>query len=286
MFCPYCGNPCAENHKFCFRCGKPLPELNIVEPVPLEPVVTDGTTEEVPVETILSETEVAPMEVCDQIQSFHSVEESIEIEERTVPYIDDSPAEPVPMPKKGRLWPPVLALCIMICVGLAAFFLAPKAPTPVRSCFTVENGVLYFDATLYTGDEELTVPATVNGMTVTAISENCFADCDHLTTIILPETVTMIGDKAFSGCDALRGIYFPDGVRSVGAGALAQCPQLEAVYFPGSITEIGDGCLDNCNRLQYIMFDGTYTQWRELYDGIFQNQVELHTKDGVYRAQP
>ena len=191
-----------------------------------------------------------------------------------------------PQAPKGRLWPPILALCIMICVGLAAFFLTPKAPEPSRSCFTAENGVLYFDAGLYTGGEELTIPATVNGMTVTAISDSCFADCDGLTTIILPETVTVIGDKAFSGCDSLRGIYFPDGVLSVGAGALAQCPALEAVYFPESLTEIGEGCLDDCSGLQYILYDGTYAQWRELYDGIFQNQVELHTSDGVYRAQP
>ena len=193
---------------------------------------------------------------------------------------------PAPLPTKGRLWPPILVLCLMIGIGLAAFFLMPRTPEPAKSCFTVESGVLYFDYSLYTGPEELTVPDTVDGVTVTGISRNCFADCDGLTTIILPETLTIIGDKAFAGCDALRGIYIPNGVLSIGAGALAQCPALEAVYLPGSLTDIGDGFLDECPGLQYILFDGTYSQWRDLYNGIFKNRVELHTKDGVYQAQP
>lgn len=284
MFCPYCGTPCAENHKFCFRCGKPLPELTAETHIPAAPPIPAAVPEVAPVQTTLPETEAVLTELPEQELPAPVADEPVV--ENTASDAVTAPSEPVPQPKKGRLWPPLLVLCAMICIGLAAFFLTPKAPEPVKSCFTVESGVLYFDASLYTGGEELTVPATIDGMTVTIISENCFADCDQLTTIILPESVTVIGDKAFAGCDSLRGIYFPEGVLSIGANALAQCPVLEAVYFPGTIVEIGEGCLDDCTSLQFIIYSGTYTQWRELYDGTFQNQVELHTNDGVYRAQP
>ncbi len=283
MFCPYCGNPCAETHKFCFRCGKPLPELTTPEPVPEIPATTDLAPEEFPPadpvceespeilpETVEAASQVLADEVPDKLQE-------------TVP---EEPAVIHPQPKKGRLWPPLVALCLMICAGLAAFFMTPEEPEPVRSCFSVDNGVLYFDYSLYTGSDELTVPDTVDGMVVTGISQNCFADCDRLTTIILPETVTIIGDKAFAGCDNLRGIYIPNGVLSIGAGALSQCPALEAVAFPQSIAEIGEGCLDDCETLQFIFYDGTYAQWRELYDGTYRTGVELHTNDGTYYAQP
>lgn len=277
MFCPYCGNPCAETHKFCFRCGKALPELITEEPITEEPITADPVPEEPVVSTDTDSTDI-PAELPETQSACSDIPAPI--------IAAEEPTEPAIQPKRGRLWPPLLVLCLMLCVGLAAFFLAPKAPVTPPSCFRVENGVLYFDETLYTGSEELTVPATVDGMPVTGISDNCFADCDTLTTIILPETVTIIGEKAFAGCDALRGIYIPDGVLSVGAGALSQCSALEAVYFPGSLTEIGEGCLDDCSELQYIIFDGTYAQWRDLYDGIFRNQVELHAKDGVYKSQP
>ena len=284
MFCPYCGNPCAETHKFCFRCGKALPEPAVKDPSPEAPVFDEVASDAVPVVTTFPETESVIAEQADCLTAVPATDETAISE--PAPYTTPADEEPALPPKKGRLWPPLLALCLMICVGLSAFFLAPKTPEPVKSCFSIENGVLYFDDSLYTGSEELTVPDTVDGMAVTGISDNCFADCDRLTTIVLPETVTIIGDKAFSGCDALRGVYIPNGVLSIGAGALAQCPALEAVYFPGSLTEIGEGCLDDCTSLQYIIFDGTYAQWRDLYDGIFQNRVELHTNDGVYRAQP
>lgn len=285
MFCPYCGNPCAETHKFCFRCGKALPVSAVEEPIPETAVPNVPISEAIHAESLLPETEAALSELPETEQ------ENLPTEESTVaaPIPSYEPAaqiEPAPQSKKGRLWPPILVLCIMMCVGLAAFFLAPRAPEPVKSCFTVESGVLYFDYSLYTGSDELTVPETVDGMAVTGISQGCFADCDRLTTIILPDTVTIIGDTAFSGCDNLRGIYIPEGVLSIGAGALAQCPALEAVAFPQSIAEIGDGCLDDCISLQHIFYDGTYAQWRELYNGTFRTGVKLYTNDGTYAAQP
>lgn len=284
MFCPYCGTPCAENHKFCFRCGKPLPEppADTAAPESLPALETDPV--ETPVQTVLPETEAA---LAEQPEA-EAVEPAAgePAAEASVPTAEPVPAEPAPQPRKGRLWPPILALCIMICIGLTAFFSTSREPSPAASCFTVKNGVLYFDYSLYTGGNELEVPAEINGMAVTIIAENCFADCDGLTAIILPESVTVIGDNAFRGCDALRGVYIPEGVLSIGSGALAECSALEAVYFPGSIAEIGEGCLDQCPSLRYIIYSGTYAQWRELYDETFQSRVELHTNDGTYRPQP
>lgn len=283
MFCPYCGNPCAETHKFCFRCGKPLPEIAELPAVSEEPLPAEPLPEEVipaPAEEpaeILTETAEAAAQVSETAVAEDTAAASAAPEQ---------PVVTAPQPRKGRLWPPVLALIVMTCIGLAAFFLSPKAPEPVKSCFSIDNGVLYFDYSLYTGSDELTVPETVDGMAVTAISEGCFQDCDRLTTVILPESVTVIGENAFASCDALRGIYIPNGVLSVGAEAFAECPKLEAVCFPASIMEIGDGCLDNCVSLHYIFYDGTYDQWRKLYDGTYRTGVELHTNDGVYYAQP
>lgn len=280
MFCPYCGNSCADTHKFCYICGKELPVLPAAAHVPEdsiteEPVPAVLPPKETP-ETTAEET-VAP----DEIPAEPPAEAPADTSE-------PSPVEtavPTSQPKKGRLWPPVLALCIMICLGLTAFYFGGGLAADA-SCFTVENGVLYFDYAGYTGSNELTIPATVDGMPVTAISDGCFQNCDRLTTIILPESVTFIGENAFAGCDSLRGIYIPNGVQSIGSNALAECPALEAVSFPSSISAIGDGCLDHNESLQYIFYDGTYARWQELYNGTFRSGVELHTSDGTYYATP
>lgn len=287
MFCPYCGNPCADSHKFCYRCGRPLPELTVQETVPEAPVPGASFPEEIipavtaPEETaeILTETVAAASDVIEEAVTGESTEVT---EENTSAH----PVIPEPQPKKGRLWPPVLLICLMVCGGLASFFFGSGGFREERSCFSIDNGVLYFDYSLYTGSDELTIPDTVDGIAVTAISDGCFRDCDRLTTIILPETVTIIGENAFTGCDALRGIYIPNGVLSVGSNALAECPALEAVSFPSSISEIGDGCLDHNESLQHIFYDGTFAQWQELYDGTYHTGVELHTNDGTYYATP
>lgn len=281
MFCPYCGNSCAEAHKFCFRCGKALPDL--IPPIPVSTEQSDPA----PVEEELSPTVVTQdIAEAQPDASEAPVPESCEPEQEAA----DTPQEAVtaspPQPKKGRLWPPLLFLAIMVSVGLAVFLCNNGGTQGDKSCFTVEDGTLYFDYSLYTGPDELTIPATVNGVTVTAISDGCFADCDRLTTVIIPESVTSIGANAFSGCNGLRGLYIPNGVTAVGAGALSGCTALEAVYFPSSTLAIGAKCLDNCPSLHFLFYEGTYNRWLELYNGNYPTGMELHTNDGVFYAQP
>lgn len=277
MFCPYCGNACNDTHTFCFRCGKQLPDLSELNP-PAEEIAKEAPAAETPVET--EETVPVPQEIDEPVPP-----ESEALEKKVEPAAE-SPV-PVPPPaKEGRLWPPLVLLIIMACIGLGAFLgKGTPAPDP-NACFSIENGTLFFDYSLYTGPSELTIPATVDGVTVTAISNGCFADCDGLTTVILPETVTKIGNNAFSNCDDLRGIYIPEGVTTVGAGAFAGCTALEAVYFPYSTVVVGNGCLDRCENLRFLFYDGSYERWLTLYNGTYPSGMELHTADGVFYAQP
>lgn len=204
------------------------------------------------------------------------------------------PSAPViSAPKKGRLWPPILILALMIVAGTALFFLLPgTAPGPVEPVtqdapwFTVENGVLSFHEEYYYGPSELTIPETVHGQVIIGISDYAFSGADFITTVVLPDSVTIIGDYAFSSCKNLRGIYIPDSVLSIGVYAFADCDDLEAIYIPGSIMELGHGSLDSCDSLKYILFDGSYSQWLDLYNGYFVSTVELHTIDGIYYTRP
>lgn len=276
MYCPYCGTKCEDIHRFCFHCGQALPVIAEEEQtleIPNALPETTAPAPEAPAEELMPVEETAPAEALVPAEETTSTEE---------------PAEAIPAPRKGRLWPPIAALVSMICVGLLVFFLFPfnTASTSETPWFTIEDGKLYFDASVYTGSDELVIPETVDGETVTYIAENAFYNCDFITTVILPDTLTRIGEYAFSDCDNLRGIFIPESVTRISNHAFYDCDALEAIYLSNTLNHLSEDALGQCASLKYIIFDGSYSEWTDLYNGGFITEVELHTSDGTYRSQP
>lgn len=255
MICPNCSSNCDEDLRNCDGCGADLTGASAPEDT------------EIPV---------------------------ILVTEVPVPKTTVIPDKPVPAPaaappvKKGRLWPPLLALAIMISLGTLLFFLLPGgvSGSADQNYFTVEDGILSFHPEYYNGSSELVIPDTVNGQTVIAIADYAFSGVDSITAVVLPSTVRHIGDYAFSSCQDLRGVYVSTSVTTIGVYAFADCDALEAIYLPGGLEYMGHGALDSCNSLRYILFDGTYSQWASLYSGYFVSSVELHTIDGIYYTRP
>ena len=313
MYCPYCGNKCETDHRFCYKCGSPLPVFPsepasspVEEPVVTaepDPVEASTPTEEVEVITEPNPTEPTADEAVNEPVSIMpeatAAAQSL-CAQSCVPMPAYSayfqPAEPVPSPipaptpaKTGRIWPPVLILGIMMTLGLLLFFLMPGSSGDElsgadrgKSCFTVTNGVLNFDSSLYSGNGELEIPDAIDGQTVTVIGEDCFKDCDRLTTVILPNTLTEIDDRAFSGCSNLRGIYIPEGVTRIGSSAFANCSSLEAIYLPESVEIIADRALFRCPNLVHIFYAGKHENWEELYNGSMPNNTWVYCEDGNY----
>lgn len=269
MYCPNCGTKCEDTHHYCYKCGSALPDL----------------TEEAPVQ-VVEESVGIPVETAAPVEIPVAENQPEQLINAYVETGEDVSVPDAPPPKKGRLWPPILAMAVMIIIGLTAFFFAGRPPVSEAPWFTVEDGTLYFNEALYSGSDELIVPATVDGQTVTAIGSNAFSGCTRISTVILPETVTQINDSAFSGCTSLRGIFIPNTVKSVGGFAFANCTSLEAIYVCSTLEAMGSGALDGCTALHYIFYDGTYEQWIVLYDGSYDSNVELHAADGTYYSKP
>ena len=200
--------------------------------------------------------------------------------------------------KRARRWPAVLALALIFALGLAAFLLIPPAEpakdhdaengntTPVNTTpwFTIENGVLYFKESLYDGSEELVVPATVNGQTVTALGDECFAYCTDIIMIYLPETIVTIGDEAFYGCNNLRGIRLPETLTSIGDCAFGGCINLEAICIPYSLQEFGEDVFQHCRTLQFFFYPAPYSYWKKLPIGEIPADSTVYCADGVHPA--
>lgn len=102
----------------------------------------------------------------------------------------------------------------------------------------------------YTGkDSTLYIPDKINGKTVTAIGESCFAGKLCLNTVHIPEGVADVGNYAFECCNCLRKVYFPDSLKSIGDGAFSGCQELFLVDMQDGIESIGKGAFLYCGSL-------------------------------------
>ncbi len=136
---------------------------------------------------------------------------------------------------KRRTWPVLLGLLLL------------TAPAAVQAQFDYTTNA---DNTLtityyYWSGGNVTIPASINGLTVTSIGEEAFDYCRTLTSVTIPASVTNIGTNAFYGCSSLVSVTIPASVISIGDYAFYGCG-LTNVMIPGSVTSIGDSAFYDC----------------------------------------
>lgn len=116
----------------------------------------------------------------------------------------------------------------------------------------------------------VTLPANIQ-----TIGYAAFAGCDHLQSIVLPESLTYVADYAFAGT-ALTSIDLPENIQGMGKGVFSRCEALTAaninakyvgdfaflgdfnlsqVTIGANVTSILMGVFNGCTALQSINFD-------------------------------
>ena len=114
--------------------------------------------------------------------------------------------------------------------------------------------------TEYTGSlTELTIPATIDGNTVTVIGQSAFSGCRSFTSVTIPDSVTTIGGSAFADCINLTSVTIPSSVTKIGDLAFNNCSSLESVTIPSGVTTIGMGIFGYCNSLTEVNLPDTLT---------------------------
>ncbi len=103
---------------------------------------------------------------------------------------------------------------------------------------------------------ELVIPAQLEGIQVSQISERGFQGCDTLTKVTLPEGIVGIGSFAFSNCKNLKEIVLPEGLASIGANAFDECSSLTGVAFPSTLKSIMDSAFSGCGLAEVILPEG------------------------------
>lgn len=64
---------------------------------------------------------------------------------------------------------------------------------------------------------KISIPSTLDGLTVTGICKNGFSDNEKITSVNIPDTVKEIDSLAFSNCSSLASVTLPDTITSMGS---------------------------------------------------------------------
>ena len=158
------------------------------------------------------------------------------------------------------------------------WLLLATVPGQAQFTTTATNGTITI--TGYNGPGGVvTIPATLDGLPVTAIGQYAFRDntsltsvtipnsvtsiegyafyyCTNLTSVTLPNSVTSLGNGAFYNCTGLTSVTIPSSVTSIGGGAFNSCTGLTSVTIPNSVTSIGGAAFFHCSGLTYVYFLG------------------------------
>lgn len=87
-------------------------------------------------------------------------------------------------------------------------------------------------------DTDIVIADTYDGMPVTHIDTNAFANNTRITSVVIPNSVTEICSSAFSSCTSLQSVTIPSSVKKIGTYAFDGCTSLESITIPNGVTEI------------------------------------------------
>lgn len=152
---------------------------------------------------------------------------------------------------------------------------APEQSDPVSAedFAYSENGSGNIILTKYNGRKASPeLPSAIDGKTVTAIGESCFAGNTSVEKIVLPDGISEIGDYAFECCANLEEITLPDSLKTIGEGAFSACTKLSDVQLPDHVETIKKGAFLYCRSIINIELPADV---RELGNFAFSNCSKL-----------
>jgi BspA type Leucine rich repeat region (6 copies) len=126
-------------------------------------------------------------------------------------------------------------------------------PAAVQGQFTYSTNRGTLTITGYTGVAGvLSIPSTINGLSVTSIGDAAFETNTSVTGVTMPDSITDVGNLAFLGCTNLTRAILGNGVTRIGDNAFGNCGSLSSLAIPNSLKGIGNYSFFHCANLTNV----------------------------------
>ncbi len=113
-----------------------------------------------------------------------------------------------------------------------------------------ESGITITDCSV-SASGALVLPSSIDGVSVVAIGDSAFLNCDEITTVTIPEGVLTIGERAFQSCQ-FESISLPSSLTSLGVAAFYNCTVIEEVALPGGIGTVSSSLFAQADDLHTV----------------------------------
>gem|GEM_PF-1338829 len=153
----------------------------------------------------------------------------------------------------------VYVMVVSLMLGSHLLYAVPSAQAAIEGeyeYFPVDAGTTVRISSYNGNDEDVVIPAQLNGWDVVEISTGAFQD-KQLKSVTIPNTVERIGYAAFAG-NQLTEILIPSSVMEIGRLAFMG-NQLTHVELPSGVTSIGEQAFRN-NQLTSVTIPDTVTE--------------------------
>ena len=101
-------------------------------------------------------------------------------------------------------------------------------------------------------DADVSVPAEIDGYTVTSIGKEAFCEKNSLVSLVIPDTVTHLGEWALSYNNNLKSVTLPDSITDFEQGMFDYDRKLTTVNLPSGLTQIPRKTFLDCESLRQI----------------------------------
>ena len=126
------------------------------------------------------------------------------------------------------------------------------------------SGNIYFDTatgTIVRSDntvQNVSIPAAINGVDVTAIAPYVFHDAgaETITAVSIPKSLRKIGSNAFSYCGKMVSLRFNrlGELETIGESAFRGCTALTSLAIPACVQTIENFAFSGCSSMESLRF--------------------------------
>ena len=219
--------------------------------------------------------------------------------------------------KIGKVLSTLCLMALLTAICILAVPTAVSAVTDEGYTYSVSDG----KATITEADPSIsghiTLPSTLGGYPVVAVSRGALSECESLQSVTIPACITRIDIEAFFDCTGLSeirvdennqnysssddGILFnkektvlmqapcrisgdyavPDGVTMIDHSAFYNCDDLVSVTLPDSVSYIGYSAFGNCRSLTSVNIPDGVKDISNAAFGNCENLTDITLPDSV-----